>query len=728
MGQQIYDSGSTNSGNWLVPPDVTIVDVLLISGGGGGGEFNGGGGGGGGASKRVTGYAVTPGANISWNRGSGGGASSGGTYSTFDGFALFVGGASGGSGSGGSGSGATGDFNGGNGGSGVGGSGGGAAGLTAGSNGGAGTGSAVPGGAGGTLGGNGGAGGFNGSNGSYPGGGGGGAAGGTAGSGAGGYIQIDWEDPPDAAVRTAEGGVIQSLDQVVGVAGVIVGAEENNQVQADITTGSATSAIVVVGFLGGGEQDSSLSSTAALETVAVSQAQQSDNLVTGTAAYELNFRFTVFQDADQQAGSTGVIVGATAGQQQENDQSAGSTTSTIAISGAMTASDDTQSGTSSWPNFATGTLTELDDTESATAATLVLSAGTTHRDSDELAANAGVVVGTTTRPFQASDLVTGWLTSERFATSDQTAASDKASGTATVASVLNGDISERSNRLSGASKARVQLSAASAIGENQLNARARAIVVGVGAVSQKSDLVTGVVGATYISGALRFNSDYLTASGIVAIQHNGYLIQSNAATIGSTSNSIAVSASQHSQADRLRGEADCQIAVTGQSSADSNRAIGTSRGANRITATIDQYAILTTGTANIGIGTSGDHDQQRDTHSAGCTGAIAGSGVLIQQAHRSAGGVSVSIVSSLAGLSGFDRLVSSATTESQCAANIRQANQSVSGTLAVQSIATGKLNQFGDRVSGSSTASLSGSIFRSRIFHSPAVKRVLGSC
>jgi hypothetical protein len=74
----------TSSGTWVVPADVTSVDVLVVGGGGGGGSNRGGGGGGGGVISKSS-YAVTPGASISVVVGAGGagglcGACGGGGY------------------------------------------------------------------------------------------------------------------------------------------------------------------------------------------------------------------------------------------------------------------------------------------------------------------------------------------------------------------------------------------------------------------------------------------------------------------------------------------------------------------------------------------------------------------------------------------------------------------------------------------------------------------------
>lgn len=65
------------SGPFMVPADVTSVDLICISGGGSGqtapiGSATGGRGGGGSACVAVTGYAVTPGQTLQFNLGTGG--------------------------------------------------------------------------------------------------------------------------------------------------------------------------------------------------------------------------------------------------------------------------------------------------------------------------------------------------------------------------------------------------------------------------------------------------------------------------------------------------------------------------------------------------------------------------------------------------------------------------------------------------------------------------------
>lgn len=87
---------SGGSGSWVVPAEVTEVDILVVGGGGGGGNF---GGGGAGALFEDTDLAVTPAETIDITVGSGGAgttsttaAGSNGLPSSFDGVVAFGGG------------------------------------------------------------------------------------------------------------------------------------------------------------------------------------------------------------------------------------------------------------------------------------------------------------------------------------------------------------------------------------------------------------------------------------------------------------------------------------------------------------------------------------------------------------------------------------------------------------------------------------------------------------
>lgn len=62
----------TGSGNWIVPPGVTVLSHVLLVAGGGGGGLVAGGGGGGGELRHIFNLPVTPGASIAYAIGAGG--------------------------------------------------------------------------------------------------------------------------------------------------------------------------------------------------------------------------------------------------------------------------------------------------------------------------------------------------------------------------------------------------------------------------------------------------------------------------------------------------------------------------------------------------------------------------------------------------------------------------------------------------------------------------------
>ena len=80
---QVLRATFTSSGSWVVPDDVTSVEVLVVAGGGAGGSgYWGGGGGAGGVIYNAT-YAVTPGATMPVTVGNGGSAGNSGGNSVF---------------------------------------------------------------------------------------------------------------------------------------------------------------------------------------------------------------------------------------------------------------------------------------------------------------------------------------------------------------------------------------------------------------------------------------------------------------------------------------------------------------------------------------------------------------------------------------------------------------------------------------------------------------------